>query len=819
MKIPLTLRTIRNTKIAGIIQLLHTSNISQKQLRIILQIAILFLNNKNDDVRDFGYSLLIRYCIRTDDYIPLYDIAASLGYIPIMHLLENQALLPSRESFLKLLMESYREHFKNNEVYQTENQRELFLAFEENIKTTLAVIAPTSYGKSELIEQTILNQESVNIAVVVPSKALISQTRRRIIGILPDGSNRQIIIHHDTSFDPNRSVVAVMTQERLLRTLQKYTSFAFDIMFVDEAHNLLSGDKRSRLLGSAIMINQLRNEQTAIKYLTPFLISADSLRLIHDKQDIKQIKITEKLKTEAYYICDIFKNNRLRIYDQFLNDFIIFDEKKYLDEFEILHDRKKSKNIVYLNKPKSIEQLAELLTQKFATSVSPSLEKVCNEISEYVHPQYRILKCLRTGVAYHHGAVPDIVRAYIESAFKKESSINWIVTSSTLLEGVNIPVQALFILDPSKGRSNLSAPQFRNLVGRVNRFSEIFHSEDGSPNLLVPEIYLIKCRFSRSNSNFEDYIKNVAKVDKRIEDELENPLLAGGIETDLKTKQRDDDFTYIENIEPGAVLRDNPKRALTEVGRLCYIHNIYEVDIASHEISMDADLSILLLDGKKITDARELLATIASLFISRLSETGDKDYTNLLRLKNDAACAFYSMFFDWRINQVNYGRMIANFIAYWKKILQSGGDSAVYVGRWGTISREGEFIENYVDLKTQTDYELINLAIVRIKEEQDFLDNSLVKFLEVLNELNLVESDLYNKIKYGTTDETQMALIRAGLSHIAASVLTNKYKKFLTIRNKFEILISQEIREAFRGKKEKDLITFEVETSGLIREI
>ena len=174
------------------------------------------------------------------------------------------------------------------------------------------------------------------------------------------------------------------------------------------------------------------------------------------------------------------------------------------------------------------------------------------------------------------------------------------------------------------------------------------------------------------------------------------------------------------------------------------------------------------------------------------------------------------MFFDWRINQVNYGRMIANFIKYWKKIVENEEDTTVFVGRWGTIPQDG-FINNYIDLKTMSDYELINLAIVRIKEEQDFLDNTLVKFLEALNDLQLVAADLYNKVKYGTIDADQIALIRSGFSHIAAHVLVAKYRSFVAIDNSGRIEISNTIRSAFKAKREKELITFEVEWSGLIK--
>jgi superfamily II DNA or RNA helicase len=790
---------------------------TKAQSLAVLKIALLFLNNEKQVIKEFGYRLLLKYSNKTKDFVPLYDIAALLGFIPIMSMLKNQSLLPTNEGFLDTLMASYRENFKAGDIYQTENQSALFQEFSDSVNKNLAVVAPTSYGKSQLIEQSIANHPDLNIAIIVPSKALISQTRKRVLEKIESKNQRQVIVHHDMAFDIEKPLIAVVTQERLLRLLQKNPTLSFDVLFVDEAHNLLGDDKRSRLLASVIIISRIRNNQVAIKYLTPFLISSESLKLATKSHEIKEIKIQEKLKTEDYYTCDTHIDQQLKLYDQFMNELYVVSEKKYSSEIELLLEKKKKKNIVYLNKPKNIEAFSEHLSRSFESNISPELKRVCDEISEYVHPDYRILGCLRRGVAYHHGAVPDIVRSYIETCFRKDPSVNWIVTNSTLLEGVNIPAETLFILDTRKGRSNLSTPQFRNLVGRVNRFSEIFDSENGAPQLLLPSIYLVNCAQSHVKANYEKYLEKVAKIDGKIDDVILNPLLSGADDNDGNREKKEEDFAFIENIEPSGNLRPDPRFASTEIGRLCYIHSIFEFDIFKNEDEISDQVKAIQANENKINDAKELMRVIVDLFITKLdeSEVSKKKTANLLRLRNPAAQLFYAMFFDWRINQVNYGRMIANFMKYWKKIVENEDDTTVFVGRWGTIPRDG-FVENYVDLKTLSDYELINLAIVRIKEEQDFLDNTLVKFLETLNDLQLVAADLYNKVKYGTNDTDQIALIRSGFSHIAAHVLVAKYRSFVDIDGNGKIEILNTIRDAFRAKREKELITFEVEWSGLI---
>ena len=96
-------------------------------------------------------------------------------------------------------------------------------------------------------------------------------------------------------------------------------------------------------------------------------------------------------------------------------------------------------------------------------------------ISEYLQPQYNLLACLRKGIIYHHGRVPDAIRIYIEDLYRNEPAIKYVITSSTLLSGVNLPAERMFILDNKRGRSNLSHDSFKNLVGRIGRSSEIFN--------------------------------------------------------------------------------------------------------------------------------------------------------------------------------------------------------------------------------------------------------------------------------------------------------------------------------------------------------
>ena len=99
--------------------------------------------------------------------------------------------------------------------------------------------------------------------------------------------------------------------------------------------------------------------------------------------------------------------------------------------------------------------------------------------------------------------------------------------------------------------------------------------------------------------------------------------------------------------------------------------------------------------------------------------------------------------------------------------------------------------ELWTDISNKSDEELINLAIVRIKEEQDFLDNVLIKYIGVLNDLELLEEKLYLMIKYGTDDPKIITCTRNGISLSLAKLLVEKYSDFIRVDT------LQEVRNVF----------------------
>lgn len=810
MKYDLTLAKIRNTDFASLYdRFIVGEKLSQKQYEILLAIAICFTNADDTNVQQLGYRIVVEYCNQNNDYIPLYEIAVNKGLYPVSRFIEQHYIDDSKRNFFTEWNDAFTEQYVSGEVCRSEQQNSLVHFFESKKDDTVSVIAPTSYGKSELILSAVKEYAGKKICVLTSTKALLIQTKKRVQQI-SKGIFPKIVVHPEM-YNPNdSSCLAVLTQERLLRIFKKDPQLSFDCIIVDEAHEMLEDDSRSRTLANVIIVAQKRNPEVAFKFLTPFLADSTNLKARYTTYDIEGFKVSEYIKTEKYFLYDLRNHTGLKLYDQFLNKYLPISDNRNLGfEEDVVKAYSAGKNIIYLNKPTDIEKFALALADVLPEVDSELIQTACNNISEYLQPQYNLLTCLRKGIIYHHGSVPDAIRIYIEDLYKKDDAVRYVITSSTLLSGVNLPAERMFILDNKRGRSNLSHDSFKNLVGRVCRFSEIFNDETGNLYRLEPQIYLVFGKYFAQNANCESFLRNVAKVEQNYKDAVDNVLLSEAkITADNEEKLRQAS-EFIENYENGVVEDYQERYTNTVSGKACIMNGITEFDVFAHEATIQQQVDVYQSESIKISDSNTLLETINDLFIQHLPDYGVE---SLKRLENKEARNFYSMMFEWRVKNKSYAEMISLFVGYWHQLYKKDRNVMVYVGKWGDIKRPGSNVARYTKFVGKNRTQVVNLAIVRIKEEQDFIDNTLIKYVEVLHDLDLIEDRFYAQIKYGTDDEDAICLIKNGLSLSSSMLLIKKYNSHLQISiASSTVAFDSTLISEMEKKNENQILIYEVQ--------
>jgi len=784
--------------------------LTDKDIQLLFKLSIIFLSYGDYSLAKLAYRIVLRYSNIYHDYQPLYDVSLNKGYIPISKFIEvnhfNSEEISKR--FFNTFYSAYKDNFKQDNIYLSFGQRRL-VDFSKKSDNSYVLIAPTSYGKSEIIVSKVLDNTDKKTCIIVPSKALLAQTKRRLLNNTNIAQNiKRIITHPEMYKATEQSFVAVLTQERLLRLLQKHPDLILDVVMIDEAHNLLRGESRAILLTQVLLIVVKRNPNAKLNFYTPFISNGKSLECPYAQYKLESQGTDEYIKVERFYHLDFSQDKLLYLYDQFLNKSFMVKPNIMESELGFLQEHKANKNIIYLNRPKDIENLAKELSKENLIELNQNIQELINAISDFLHPDYNLLQCIRAGIVYHHGGMPDVIRLYVENIFSTIRPIQFIITNSTLLEGVNIPAEKIFILCNKIGNRSFTKSQFKNLIGRVCRFNEVFHPEKGNLDLLEPEIYLIKGKYTDKRTNLIKFLQRTAKSDLSIIDNVENVMLLPD-ETELTKEQSQDlqdSIQYLENIEKDTIKKDGIVYVNSDIAKLCFLNNVHDFDIIKNEKSLIDNLKNID-EIRKISTTELLIDVIYKLFINKLSIDDNND--NFLRLANEPARKFYAMILEWRTTGSSYKQMIGKFIGYWNSLT----NKIIFAGsRWGEIPLNEYSIKTlYINLANKTDADRVNLAILRIKEEQDYVDNNLIKYIEIINDLGLLNEEFYDKIKYGTSDKFIICLLKNGFSlDLARCIRKPEYSLFLQIDiDNDEIILDKGIIQEMKKNGENPILIFE----------
>ena len=164
------------------------TELSSEEKSYILTVALLLIKKYSLDKRhtnyvELAYFIILNYSLAFHDYVPLYDFSISFGLYPISYAITKNGWL-SFDTIADSLIESKIErNFRNQNIIETYEQRKIG----ENILTAdlpeKSIVAPTSFGKSHLILSHIKHFFRTNkrYAIIVPSKALLSQTYRNVL--------------------------------------------------------------------------------------------------------------------------------------------------------------------------------------------------------------------------------------------------------------------------------------------------------------------------------------------------------------------------------------------------------------------------------------------------------------------------------------------------------------------------------------------------------------------------------------------------------------------------------------------------------------
>lgn len=751
--------------------------LTNRDAEYLFAISLLFIeefekNRSRSYYIEFAYSIIVRTCFKINDYRALYDFSVNFGYYPIARKLLRSGLVD--EGILNYFLSDLKlAQFSNGDKINTFEQDKVSKEIIASENKKFAFVAPTSYGKSEIIYQHILeNNELDNIGIIVPTKALIDQVFREAkkLGEL----NRKIITHEQNYNDSDRRVLAIVTQERALRLIEQH--LIFDSLYIDEAHELFNFDfglkhaNRSLLLARLLKLNKKLNPELNIYYFSPLIQNVNNLLLKNEEGNVEEYKINNNLK-----ILDIryaSNANEQFVYEQYLGSFFKLSNTENNLKYIVNCSKNYKKNLHYLYRPIYIEQYAEELYDQLPEyeELPKSLASLIEELKDIVHPKFKLIEFLSKGILYLHGRLPNNIRSYLLKCFRDDTSIKHLIANSVILAGMNMPIDTLFFISGFSTTNELI-----NLVGRVNRLNEIF-SNDGELNKILVPVHFVEIDSYPQNRNGQ-LKKTVESLRSNIKDSVKNPLLENSEVNESNLENSEKILALESNIVNDF---DNPSfiSRLTRSGAQQLL-NYTELGLIKLEKIINETEIIHNADNVY----KEILLKVKEVFFDNFVNEGDDraiDYryfhpnNNVKRLRFEPTINYYSVFI-----QSSYSPLkdrVNNLVSYWKDILSSSSDHdknfMQYVGsQFGEkVYQSDDYNDSrakvYIDLndyKTR-EYDMYNIAIIKLQTDDEFVDFEIGLLVNSLREFNIISDDLYNLFMFGTNDIKELQISQLGLS-------------------------------------------------------
>lgn len=390
----------------------------------------------------------------------------------------------------------------NKPILTTSFQKGLWNSL--NSPNNLAISAPTSSGKSYIIKQYLIEkykyENQFRAIYLVPSRALINQVSEefRIELFNSEAHVKTAFIHnHDLENNEEEKVeielenkeLYILTPERCIKLLQfdQDNKIEIDFIFVDEIQGVEDEQGRGSVLENVLQDLSIQFPNSKLITAGPNIsnphltfeeifrknavsVSTEVSPVIQIKKIVRaddsgnfEVEVRDSLikpilfkinsETNAQYIFKNWRNGR--VLEHIIN---IIAPKSY--------------NIIYCNRGDYAEKWAiEYQESKTFNSSCKRIQELIEFLKEEINDKYYLIDCLKKGIAFHHGKLPDIIRKEVEELFQKRKISNLFCTS-TLIEGVNLPAKNLFLLTPRKNLEELTDFEFGNLIGRAGRLNE-----------------------------------------------------------------------------------------------------------------------------------------------------------------------------------------------------------------------------------------------------------------------------------------------------------------------------------------------------------
>jgi superfamily II DNA/RNA helicase len=385
---------------------------------------------------------------------------------------------------------------------------------------------PTSAGKTkstELIIRSAFLSNRANLTIIVaPFRALCNEIKNDMLNAFDGEQNIKVdeftdVLQVDEMDDltdilgDNGNIIntiLVSTPEKLYFILKQFPELASKIglLIYDEGHQFDSGERGvtyelllaslktliphniqtiliSAVIGNASEINEWLNEDNGIvvegSSLSPTYRTIAFASWLYDLGQVKFIT-PENPDNEEYFVPRVIESQVLNKRGRERNErtFPKKNDSNTIGLYLGLKLVKEGSVAVFSGTKISVLSMCKDIVDAYDRGlyIVPPVEysnrnetqRLTNLYSLHFGLNNEQTKASQLGIVTHHGNLPQGIKLSVEYALQK-SLIKYVICTSTLAQGVNLPIRYLIITSVYQGGKRLKIRDFHNLIGRAGR--------------------------------------------------------------------------------------------------------------------------------------------------------------------------------------------------------------------------------------------------------------------------------------------------------------------------------------------------------------
>lgn len=316
---------------------------------------------------------------------------------------------------------------------------------------SLAVSAPTSFGKSLLIDAYIAIKKPKNVLILVPTIALTDETRRRLSRKF--AAEYKIVTTSEVNLGEKN--ILIFPQERAIHYSNKLEQL--DLLVVDEFYKASHEFDRERSPSLLKAMLKLGDKAAQKYYLTPNI------------SDLNENPFTKGMTFLSLDFNTVF----LEMHEEY-KDINQDQQKKHHVLLRIL-GKHETKSLIYAGSYAEVNNVSTLLLGNTENEGSQLLSDFARWLTTNYHPDWKLPNLVKLKIGIHTGQLHRCLSQIQVRLFEERTAgLQTLVSTSSIIEGVNTSAENVIVWSNMKAQLPLDNFTYRNIIGRGGRMFRHF---------------------------------------------------------------------------------------------------------------------------------------------------------------------------------------------------------------------------------------------------------------------------------------------------------------------------------------------------------